>query len=120
MNKAVVATVMLLLSSPPAFSQNAPGGDGRDSDRNSSSRIDRDLDELLRGVGDYGRGAMRRGGGAAFFLRKGDATIAVRCDPQDTMKSCVDNTLTLLDKARSMEPSGATQGGTPGGQPPSR
>ena len=117
MNKAVVAAAMLLLSSSPAFSQNAPGVDGRDS---SSSRIDRDVDELLRGVGDYGRGVMRRGGGAAFFLRKGDATIAVRCDPQDTMKSCVDNTLTLLDKARSMEPAGAPQGGTPGGQPPSR
>ena len=117
MNKAVVATVILLLSSPPAFSQNAPGVDGRDS---SSSRTDRDVDELLRGIGDYGRGAMRRGGGAAFFLRKGDATIAVRCDPEDSMKSCVDNTLTLLDKARSMEPSGTPQGGTPGGQPPSR
>jgi len=118
MNKAVVATAILLLSLPPAFSQNAPGGDSRDS---SYSRIDRDLDELLRGgAGDYGRGVLCRGGGAAFFLRKGDATIAVRCDPQDTMKSCVDNTLTLLDKARSMEPSGATQGGTPGGQPPSR
>ncbi len=115
MNKAVVAMAMLLLSSPPAFSQNAPGVDGRDSGRDSSSRIDRDLDELVRDIGDHGRGAMRRGGGAAFVLRRGDATIAVRCDPQDSMKSCVDNTLTLLDKARSMEP-----GGTPGGQPPSR
>jgi hypothetical protein len=116
MNKAIVATAMLLLSSLPAFSQNAPGGDSRDS---PYSRITRDLDELLRGSGDMGRGMMRRGGGAAFFLRKGDATIAVRCDPQDSMKTCVDNTLTLLDKARSMEPSGATQGATPG-QPQSR
>jgi hypothetical protein len=117
MNKAIVVTAMLLLSSPfPAFSQNAAGADRRDS----STRIDRDLDELLRGGGDYSRGVLRRGGGAAFFLRNGDATVAVRCDPQDSMKSCVDNTLTLLDKARSMQPSGATQGGTPGGQPPSR
>jgi hypothetical protein len=116
MNKAIVVTAMLLLSSPPAFSQNAAGAAGRDS----STRIDRDVDELLRS-GDYGRGVLRpRGGGAAFFLRNGDATIAVRCDPQESMKSCVDNTLTLLDKARSMQPSGATQGGTPGGQPPSR
>jgi len=117
MNKAVVATAVLLLSSPPAFSQNAPDRDGRDT---SSSRLDRELDELLRGVGDYGRVAKRLGGGgAAFFLRKGDATIAVRCDPQDSMKTCVDNTLTLLEKARSMEP-GAPQGGPPGGQQPPR
>ena len=119
MNKAIIVTAMLLLSSPPAFSQNL-GADGRDS----SGRIDRDLEELLRGR-DFDRGVLRRGGGAAFFLRHGDATIAVRCDPQDSMKSCVDNTLTLLDKARSMQPSGATPGGgtpggTPGGQPPSR
>jgi hypothetical protein len=117
MNKAVVATAMLLLSSLPAFSQNAPGGDPRDL---PSSRMDRFLDELLRGAGDYGHGGLRRGGGAAFFLRKGDATIAVRCDPQDSMRACVDSTLTLLDKARSMEPSGAAPGGAPGGQPPPR
>jgi len=117
MNKAIIVAAMLSLSSPPAFSQSASGADGRDS----STRIDRALEELLRGGGggDFDR-VLRRGGGAAFFLRHGDATIAVRCDPQDSMKSCVDNTLTLLDKARSMQPSGATPGGTPGGQPPSR
>jgi hypothetical protein len=53
-------------------------------------------------------------------LRNGDASVAVRCDPQDSMKSCVDSTLTLLDRARSMQPPGAAPGGTPGGQPPPR
>jgi hypothetical protein len=53
-------------------------------------------------------------------LRNGDATVAVRCDPQDSMKSCVDSTLTLLDHARTMQPSGAAPGVAPGGQVPSR
>jgi hypothetical protein len=53
-------------------------------------------------------------------LRNGDSVVAVRCDPQDSMKACVDATLTLLDRARSMQSSGTAPGGTPGGQPPSR
>ena len=115
MNKAFVAATVLFLTPFPAFSQGAPSGDGRDS---SYSRRDRDLEDLLRGIGDHGREGRR--GGAFFFLRSGDATVAVRCDPQDSMKSCVDATVTLLDRARSMQPSGAAPGGTPGGQPPSR
>jgi hypothetical protein len=117
MNRAFVITVVLLLSPFPAFSQTAAGGEGRDS---SYSRKDRDLEDILRGIGDHGREGARRGGGASFFLRSGDGTLAVRCDPQDSMKSCVDATLTLLDRARSMQPSGAAPGGTPGGPPPSR
>ena len=115
MNKAFVIIAVLLLSPFPAFSQDARGGDERDS---SYSRKDRDLDDLLRGLGDHGREGRR--GGASFVLRNGDSVVAVRCDPQDSMKSCVEATVTLLDKARSMQPSGAAPGGTPGGQPPSR
>jgi hypothetical protein len=121
MNKAFVITAVLLLTPFPALSQTAPGGDGRDSSYSRKDRDkDRDLEDILRGMGDHGREGPRRGGGAAFFLRSGDGTVAVRCDPQDSMKSCVDATLTLLDRARSMQPSGAAPGGTPGGQPPSR
>ena len=116
MKRAFVITAVLLLSPFPAFSQNVPGGEGHDS---SYSRKDRDLEDILRGIGDSGREGLRRGG-AGFFLRSGDAMVAVRCDPQDSMKSCVEATVTLLDKARSMQPSGAAPGGTPGGQPPSR
>ena len=115
MNRAFVITAVLLLSAFPAFGQTAAGGEGRDS---SYSRKDRDLEDILRGIGDHGREGRRPG--ASFFLRSGDATVAVRCDPQDSMKSCVDATVTLLDRARSMQPSGAAPGGTPGGQPPSR
>jgi hypothetical protein len=118
MNRAfVVTTTMLLLSSFPAFGQSATGGDERDS---SYSRKDRGLEDILRGLGEHGREGMRGGRGASFFLRSGDATLAVRCDPQDTMKACVDATLTLVDRARSMQQSGAASGATPGGQPPSR
>jgi hypothetical protein len=116
MNRAFVITAVLLLSPFPAFGQNDPGGEGHDS---SYSRKDRDLEDFLRGMGGYGHEGSRRGG-AAFFLRNGDAMVAVRCDPQDSMKSCVDSTLTLLDHARTLQPSGAAPGGTPGGQPPSR
>jgi hypothetical protein len=116
MNRAFVITTVLLLSPLPAFSQTAPGGDGRDS---SYSRRDRDLEEILRGFGEGGREGPRRGG-AAFFLRNGDAMVAVRCDPHDSMKECVDSTLTLMERARSMQqPSGAAPGGA-GAQPPSR
>ena len=115
MNKAFVITAVLMLSPFPAFGQNDPGGEGHDS---SYSRRDRDLEDILRGMGDHGREGARRGG-AAFFLRHGDSVVGVRCDPQDSMKACVDATLTLLDRARSMQPSGAAPGGTPGGQPPS-
>ena len=114
MNRAFVITAVLLLSPLPAFSQT--GGEGRDS---SYSRKDRDLEDILRGMGDHGREGSRRGG-ASFFLRSGDGVVAVRCDPQDSMKSCVEATLTLMDRARSMQPSGASPGGSPGGQPPTR
>jgi hypothetical protein len=114
MNRAFVITAVLSLSPLPAFSQT--GGDGRDS---SYSRRDRDLEEILRGIGEVGREG-RRGAGAAFLLRSGEATVAVRCDPHDSMKECVDVTLTLMERARSMQqPSGAAPGGA-GAQPPAR
>jgi hypothetical protein len=116
MNRAFVITAVLLLSPFPAFGQSAHEGDEHDS---SYSRRDHDLEDILRGIHGYGHEGLRRGG-AAFYLRNGDASVAVRCDPQDSMKSCVDSTLTLLDKARAMQPSGAAPGGAPGGQPPSR
>jgi hypothetical protein len=115
MNSTFAIAAVLLLSSVPAFSQTA----GEEHDP-SYSRKDRDLEDILRGMADHGREGSRRGG-AAFYLRNGESVVAVRCDPQDTMKSCVDSTLTLLDRARSMQPSGSAPGGTPpGGQPPSR
>ena len=64
MNRAFVITAVLLLSPFPAFSQTAAGGEGRDS---SDPRKDRDLEDILRGIGDHGREGTRRGGGFLLF-----------------------------------------------------
>jgi hypothetical protein len=114
MNKLVLVTAGLLLTSLPTFGQGASDADER---RSLFGRRDHDTEELLRalGLGDElpgGRGALR--GGAGFFLRSGDAIVAVRCDPRESMRTCLDLTTTLLDKARSALPSGG------GGGPPSR
>ena len=52
--------------------------------------------------------------------RAGEATLTVRCDPRDSMRSCVDAATTLLDRARSAMPSGGGPGGTAPGTPPAR
>ncbi len=122
MNRAFLIAAMVLLISPPAFGQSAPGGEGRDSSHmdRDSSRMDRDLDDILRALGESGRGGgLRRGGGPAFFLRSGDSMVAVRCDPQDSMKACVDATISLMERAKSAQ-TGAPPSGTTGGQPQSK
>ena len=116
MRKAVLAAAGLMLITLPAFAQGSDEADDRGS---SYSRQDRDLDDLLRGLDG---GGMRRGGpsrGAGFLLRAGDATLAVRCDPRDSMRACVEAATTLLERARAAMPSGSGTGGTPG-TPPSR
>lgn len=109
MNKFILLAAGLLLLPLPAFSQSS-SGDDRDS---SVGRRDRDLEELLRGLGDdISGGSLRRGAG--FLLRSGDATVAVRCDPRDSMRSCVEATTLLLERARaSMPPGGGASPGTP-------
>ena len=94
MNKALLIAC-LLLTPVPAFSQSAS-----DSDRD----IKRDrLEQLLRDLGEDTSTGPRHGFG--FLLRHGDSTIAVRCDPNDSMKACVEATSTLLERARSSMPS---------------
>ena len=94
MNKALLVAC-LLLTPVPAFSQSAS-----DSDRD----IKRDrLEQLLRELGEDTSTGTRHGFG--FLLRHGDSTIAVRCDPNDSMKACVEATSTLLERARSSMPS---------------
>jgi hypothetical protein len=108
MNKALAVATCCMLVSLPAFGQSSI-----DSDRASSSSK-RDVEQLIRELGDeMSGGGLRRGFG--FLLRSGDATVAVRCDPRDTMKTCVEATTTLLEKARSSLP---TAGATPGATPP--
>jgi len=117
MRRVIVAAAGLMLIALPAFGQSSDESDDRGS---SYSRQDRDLDDLLRGLDG---GGMRRGGparGAGFLLRAGDATLAVRCDPRDSMRACVEAATTLLERARTAMPSAGGPGGAAPSTPPSR
>jgi len=100
MKRILLLSACLMLTAGPGMAQ-APSDDRRGG-------RDDGVEDLLRDLGD----GMGRGGGASrgalFFLRSGDATIAVRCDPLDNMKSCVDAASAFMEKARSMAPGGTT------------
>ena len=100
MNKALMVACSMLISLLPLARARLI------SDRGSSGKGDI-VEKLARELlGDDLSGAgPRRGFG--FLLRSGDATVAVRCDPRDTMKACVEATTTLLEKAHGAA-SGAT------------
>jgi hypothetical protein len=93
MKRLVLFSACLVLTAAAALAQGAP-------DRGDRRGRDGGVEDLLRDPGEMGgrlRGAAR---GAAFFLRSGDASMAVRCDPQDSMKACVEAATMLMDKAR--------------------
>ncbi|HEY2757171.1 MAG TPA: hypothetical protein VGJ01_15710 [Pseudolabrys sp.] len=113
MKKALVLAAALALLPLPALSQGMSRSEDRDS---SDHRKDRDLEGVLREMGVSTRGGGG-GRGASFFLRNGDSTVAVRCDPGDSMRACVDATLTLIDKAKAAQTGTTTTPGTP---PPAR
>jgi hypothetical protein len=116
MKRALFAAVGLMLAVLPAFGQSSEDAGDRGP---SYSRHDRDLDDLLRGLDSRmsERGPQR---GAGFLLRAGDATLAVRCDPRDSMRACVDAATTLLERARAAMPPAGGPGGPPPGASPSR
>lgn len=108
MNKVLLITAALVLLPLPALSQGAPDPDDRGAMR---GKRDRDLEELMRSLSDdLPAGGARRG--AAFLLRSGDATVAVRCDPRESMRVCVDLTTMLLERARSAMAGGGGGSGT--------
>ena len=81
------------------------------SDRGRNSG-DRDYRDRYRPNNDRAGGFEDRNGdggdrhhgrGASFFLRVGDTRIAARCSNGETMRACVDATLMLLDKAKSLQ-----------------
>jgi hypothetical protein len=98
MNKALLVSC-LILTLVPAFSQSA-------SDSDMNTKGDR-LERLLRKLGENTSTESLHGFG--FMLRDGDSAIAVRCDPKDSMKACVDATSTLLEKARSSMPTAPSE-----------
>lgn len=116
----LVAAGLLVAASLPAYSQSSTDSGDHDSSysKGDRSRGDRDLDQLLRGLGDDGFARhLRRGNAFGFFMRNGDAMIAVKCDPNDSMKACVEATTTLLDKARAALPPTGSPGASPGTSP---
>ena len=111
MKKALLMAAGLMLISLPALSQSST--DTEDRGRSYDRRDRDDLEELLRGIGDDGSGSrLRRGAG--FLLRSGDATVAVRCDPQETCGHASTRPPRCLRRARSTLP----PGGAPGTPPP--
>ncbi len=115
MKKILVVAAGLMLVSLPAWSQSSDETDDRGS---SYGRRDRDLEELLRGLGDGTAGGAGLRRGAGFLIRSGDATMAVRCDPRETMRACVEASTMLLDRARSALSPGGSPGAPPGTTPP--
>lgn len=102
MNKPLVLMLAVLATASPALSQSSSRSDERDSysDRRDGGRASWREDRGWRGMHDEGHsGAGRRG--ARFMVRSGDSRVAVQCDPSESMRSCVDATLTLLDRVRS-------------------
>jgi hypothetical protein len=130
MKRSIIIAACVLLSapawsqSPPLNSDYGPGSDRRDmrgdrdgggfrDDRGRRFGLDRDDDKggdrgWRRGGqdgamgGGMGGGMGGMGGGARFMLKSGDTQLAVRCDSQESMRACVDATLSLMDKARSL------------------
>jgi hypothetical protein len=104
MKKILLIAAGLMMISLPAFSQSS---DDRDSRGQTYDRQGHDLEEFLRDMSDDAPGRRLRRG-AAFLLRSGETTLAVRCDPQENMRACVDAGTTLLERAHSMLPPGGS------------
>ena len=88
-------------------------------DRDRHSRGDRAARWRDEDDDDDDRTAVRSREGASFRFQSGNARFSVQCDGRETTRACVEAALTVLDKARSLQPSPATpQTGSP--QPPSQ
>jgi hypothetical protein len=108
MRKALSLVVALTLLASAAQAQ---GGDrDRDDEEDWWRGTRENRDERGRGRDHddgWREGRYHRGGGARFFVRSGETRVGVVCDSGESMRSCVDAALTLLDRAKQ-----AGSGGT--------
>jgi hypothetical protein len=113
----------LYLAGALALSVSAAQGQGRDRDREEDEGWWKDgreyRDEHGRGHDDgggwhEGRSGRFRGGGAArFYVRSGETRLGMICDSGESMGTCIEAALTLLDGARQAGSSGtSTTGGS--------
>lgn len=127
MTRALLLAAGLVLAISPAWSQSSSRSDDRGS---FFERRDRDGSDWSREGGGWSRDSGgwhdrmdddrpgRHGRGGRFMVRSGDSAVAVRCDPSESMKACLDATLTLLDRARASAPTSGTGSGSGTSQPP--
>lgn len=100
------------------------GGRGEMRERMRGGQRDTDADRYADGYGQdasrygesgqgesRGRGERSRGG-AGFWMTSGELSLGAKCPPGESMRSCVDAALVLLDRARS------TPAATPNGAVP--
>lgn len=116
MHKAILLAAGLVALASPALSQ-SPRPDDRDN--YASDRRDRDY-SFRRGREDMGRDdrdEARRG--ARFMIRSGDTTINVRCDGGESMRACVDATLSLVERVRP-QPAATNPSANPAPNQPNR
>src|SRR3954467_10013863 len=115
MQKMLIALGALTVLASPALSQNWSRWDDRDSsDHEDRGRSKRDYPRWHDMDDNHGSGR-----GARFMVRSGDSVVAVRCDGSESMRSCVDATLTLLERVRAL-PAAPTSSPGPGSPQPPR
>jgi hypothetical protein len=119
MRKATILAAGIALIATSAFAQSS--WRDRDDDRRGWREERRDdrhegrdrHDMRGRSMGDEEDGGRSRA--ARFFVRSGDARMAVRCDDRESMRACVDATLTLYDRIRTQAAtSGPASSASPG------
>jgi hypothetical protein len=109
MRKVLVIAFGLVFAATAADAQGSRRDD-RDDDWRDDRREWREDDD----DGWRDRRSMNDGrGGARFMLRSGDTRLGVVCDRGESMRSCVDATLTLLDRARQLAPTASTSSAPP-------
>jgi len=123
MNRVLLIAAGLALLAGPAASQSSWRSDDRDSssDRRESDAGWRDRGRWRDMMKDEDHPGRRGGSsGARFMVRSGDAMVAVRCDGSESMRACVDATLTLLERVRSSPAGGSAPGPSSGATQPPR